>query len=40
MIPLGAILLAEDVFVLRKPTMRALCAGQRCWDQQRMWTQR
>jgi len=35
MIPLGALLLAEDVPALRKPTMRALGAVQRWWDRRR-----
>jgi hypothetical protein len=35
MIPLGALLLAEDVPFLRKPTMRTLAAVQRWWDRRR-----
>jgi hypothetical protein len=35
MVPLGALLLAEDFPVLRQPTMRALGAVQRWWDYRR-----
>lgn len=35
MVPLGALLLAEDIPVLRNPTMRALGTVQRWWDRRR-----
>jgi len=35
MVPLGIILLSEDVPVLRRPTVRALGSMQRWWDQRR-----
>ncbi len=35
MVPLGAVLLAEDIPALRRPTMRALGAAQRWWDLRR-----
>lgn len=35
MIPFGVFLLAEDVIVLRRPTMRALGAMQAWWDRYR-----
>lgn len=35
MIPLGAVLLAEDIPLLRRPTMRALGAVQGWWDRRR-----
>jgi hypothetical protein len=35
MVPLGAVLLAEDVPFLRRPTMRALAAVQGWWDRYR-----
>ena len=35
MLPLGAVLLAEDVPVLKQPTMRALGAVQGWWDRRR-----
>lgn len=35
MIPLGVLLLAEDVTVLRRPAMRALGAVQAWWDRYR-----
>jgi purine-cytosine permease-like protein len=35
MIPLGAVLLAEDVPFLRRPTMRALAMVQDWWDRYR-----
>lgn len=35
MLPFGALLLAEDVLVLRRPTMRALGAVQAWWDRRR-----
>ena len=36
MIPLGLLLLAEDIPALRQPTMRALGAVQGWWDRRRM----
>ena len=39
MIPLGAVLLAEDIPMLRRPTMRALGAVQGWWDRRRGTTQ-
>ncbi|MDQ2805153.1 MAG: hypothetical protein M3Y41_21680 [Pseudomonadota bacterium] len=35
MVPLGLLLLAKDLPVLRRPTMRALGAIQGWWDQRR-----
>ena len=35
MIPVGALLLSEDIPVLRRPTMRALAVFQRWWDRAR-----
>lgn len=35
MVPLGIVLLADDVPPLRRPTMRALAAAQRWWDRRR-----
>ena len=35
MLPLGALLLAEDLPFLRKPTLRALGAVQQWWDRRR-----
>ena len=35
MLPLGAVLLAEDIPALRRPTMRALGAAQAWWDRRR-----
>jgi hypothetical protein len=35
MIPLGALLLAEDIPALRRPTMRALGAMQGWWERRR-----
>lgn len=32
MLPLGAVLLAEDVPMLKRPTMRVLGAIQKQWD--------
>lgn len=40
MIPLGALLLAEDIPALRRPTMRALGAVQGWWDRRRASTGR
>ena len=35
MVPLGLLLLAQDIPVLKRPTMRALAAVQRWWDRRR-----
>ncbi len=35
MLPLGLLLLAQDIPVLKRPTMRALAAVQRWWDRRR-----
>lgn len=35
MLPLGALLLAEDIPALKRPTLRALGAVQRWWDRRR-----
>ena len=35
MLPIGIFLLAEDIPMLRRPTMRALGAVQRWWDERR-----
>lgn len=35
MLPLGALLLSEDVPFLKKPTLRALGAVQQWWDRRR-----
>lgn len=35
MVPLGVLLLAEDIPALKKPTMRALAAVQGWWDRRR-----
>lgn len=35
MLPLGAVLLAEDIPVLRRPTMRVLGGVQNWWDRRR-----
>ncbi len=35
MLPLGAVLLAEDIPMLRRPTMRALGVVQGWWDRRR-----
>lgn len=37
MVPVGAVLLSQDVPILRGPTMRGLGAVQRWWDQAREW---
>jgi hypothetical protein len=35
MLPLGALLLSEDLPFLKQPTLRALGAAQRWWDRRR-----
>lgn len=41
MLPIGALLLAEDVPVLRRPTLAALAAVQGWWDRMRaQWARR
>ena len=35
MLPLGVLLLAEDLPILRRPTLRALGAAQGWWDRRR-----
>lgn len=40
MVPLGALLLAEDIPFLRRPTLAALAAVQHGWDRFRAWRRR
>lgn len=40
MVPLGALLLAQDIPVLRQPTLHALGAVQRWWDRRRRGARR
>ncbi len=41
MVPVGLLLLSRDIPALRRPTMRALAACQRWWDQARArWRRR